>query len=203
MVWCASSFRGSYVSFCRCSNFSTQVCDSKIKQKFEKLIEIYFSDENNNTVGSIESTILCIRNAASGNLLQDDVHGLTTLILLFVLQFFIALGLIGLHSLAFSYLDDNVEEHEAPALIASALAAKFWGMQMGSLTALAVEFTSFGWFFGWFFLSPLLFILGILAILFPKRFLTTVVRQAANRILESSTNSRFKAISAHLNSLKL
>lgn len=133
-------------------------------------------------------SILCIR-LPMGNLMQDDPHSTTTLILLFVLQFGIALGVIAFYTLGFSYLDDNVHEHEAPALLGVALAAKFWGIQIGNLTALIVEFTPFGWWLGWFFLAPFLFIVGLLAAMFPRRLLSTVVRQAANTILESSTNA--------------
>lgn len=121
--------------------------------------------------------------------MQDNSHGITTLILLFALQFGIALGTIAFYTLGFSYLDDNVEEHESPALLAGALASKFWGIQLGSLTALLVEYSSFGWFLGWIFLSPILFIIGFLAVMFPRRLLSTVVRQAANNILETATNS--------------
>lgn len=127
--------------------------------------------------------------APSGNLILDNAHGITTLIMLFVLQFGIALGLIAFFALGFSYLDDNLHEHEAPALLAGALAARYWGMQLGSLLAFIVGFTPFGWFLGWIFLAPMLFTVGFLAVLFPRRLLSTVVRQAANNILESATNS--------------
>lgn len=127
--------------------------------------------------------------AVSGNLTQNGAHGITTLILLFVLQLGIGLGMIAFYTLGFSYLDDNVNEHESPALLAGVLAAKFWGYQLGSLISLLVGLTSFGWFFGWVFLSPILFVIGFLAVMFPRRLLSTVVRQAANFILESATNS--------------
>lgn len=113
---------------------------------------------------------------------------MTTLILLFVLQFGIALGLASLYTLGFSFLDDNSSEHESPGLIAVALAAKFLGFQLGSLTTVVVGWTSFGWWFGWVFLAPLLFTVGFIAALFPRRLLATVVQHAANSILESSTN---------------
>ena len=117
------------------------------------------------------------------------MHGTSTLILLFVLQLGIGLGMIAFYALGFSYLDDNVSEHESPALLAGALAAKFWGYQFGSMISLLVGFTSFGWFFGWIFLSPALFVVGIFALMFPRRLLSTVVRQAANFILESARNT--------------
>lgn len=109
--------------------------------------------------------------------------------MLFVLQFGIALGMIAFYTLGFSYLDDNVSEHESPALLAGALAAKFWGVQFGFFTSLIVGLTPFGWFLGWIFLAPILFTVGFLAVMFPRRLLSTVVRQAANSILESATNS--------------
>lgn len=146
-----------------------------------------FSDENNNTVDAIETSILCIRS--SPLLLGDNHHGITTLILLFALQFGIALGLVAFYALGFSYLDDNVSEHESPALLAGALAAKFWGIQMGFFTSLIVGFTPFSWFLGWILLAPFLFVIGFLAVMFPRRLLSTVVKQAANSILESATNS--------------
>lgn len=111
------------------------------------------------------------------------------MIFLFALQLGIALGLIAFYTLGFSYLDDNVNEHESPALLAGALAARFWGVQMGFFTSLVVGLTPFGWFLGWVFLAPVLFIIGFLAVMFPRRLLSTVVRQAANSILESATNS--------------
>ena len=124
-----------------------------------------------------------------------DLHSSTTLIMLFLLQFGIGLGIIAFYTLGFSYLDDNVHEHESPGLIAAALAAKFWGTQLGSLVSLIVGWTPFGWFLGWIILAPILFIIGFLAVMFPKRLLSTVVRQAANNILETSTNSAHATLS--------
>ncbi|KAL7041620.1 hypothetical protein ACKWTF_000836 [Chironomus riparius] len=148
---------------------------------------VHHSDENN-TIGAIELSMLCVRQRLE-NLTVTDLHSSTTLILLFVLQFGIGLGIIAFYSLGFSYLDDNVHEHESPGLIAAALAARFWGTQLGSLVSLMVGWSSFGWFLGWIILAPILFIIGFLAVMFPKRLLSTVVRQAANNILESSSNS--------------
>lgn len=146
-----------------------------------------FSTENNNTVDAIETSILCIRNT-SGNLTVDNPHSITTLILLFTLQLGIGLGMIAFYTLGFSYLDDNVSEHESPALLAAALAAKFWGVQVGFLTSIIVGISPFGWWLGWILLTPILFAIGFLAVLFPRKLLSTVVKQAANSILESSTN---------------
>lgn len=121
--------------------------------------------------------------------MSDNAHGITTLILLFVLQFGIALGLTSLYTLGLSFLDDNASEHESPALIAVVLASKFLGVQLGSVITVLVAWSSFGWWFGWIFFGPLLFTIGFIAALYPRRLLATVVQHAANSILESSTNS--------------
>lgn len=138
--------------------------------------------------------MLCIRHE-SENLMSSNIHSTTTLVLLFVLQLGIALGTIAFYTLGFSYLDDNVHEHESPGLIAGALAAKFWGIQIGPFISLIVNLTSFGWFLGWIILAPLLFIIGFIAVMFPKRLLSTIVRQAANSILETSTNASHASLS--------
>lgn len=138
--------------------------------------------------------MLCIRQR-SENLMSSNLHSTTTLVLLFVLQFGIALGIIAFYTLGFSYLDDNVYEHESPALIAAALAARFWGTQLGSLVSLIVGWSSFDWFLGWIVLAPILFTIGFFAVMFPRRLLSTVVRQAADNILETSTNNSLASLS--------
>jgi hypothetical protein len=75
------------------------------------------------------------------------------------------------------------------------LAAKFWGVQLGSLVSLIVGWTSFGWFLGWIILAPILFVIGFIAVMFPKKLLATVVRLAANDILETSTNQTHASLS--------
>lgn len=126
--------------------------------------------------------------------MQDNPHSITTLILLFGLQLGIGLGLIAFYTLGFSYLDDNVNEHESPALLAVALAAKFWGVQLGFMISIIVGVTPFGWWLGWILLTPVLFAIGFLAVMFPKRLLSTVVKQAANSILESATNQNHASL---------
>jgi MFS family permease len=79
--------------------------------------------EDNNTLDAIELPLLCIRQKSAE--ISTQMHSTTTLVLLFVLQLFIGLGIIAFYTLGFSYLDDNVYEHESPALIAGALAARF------------------------------------------------------------------------------
>jgi hypothetical protein len=165
----------------------------KINSIFYNFFSFYLSNEENNTVDAIETSNLCIRSAQQ-NMFSDDAHGITTLILLFVLQFGIALGITSLYTLGFSFLDDNVNEHESPGLIAVVLAAKFLGVQVGAMTSILIGLTSFGWWFGWVFLSPILFVTGFLAVMFPKRLLATVVKQAANSILESSTSASYASL---------
>jgi Organic Anion Transporter Polypeptide (OATP) family len=127
--------------------------------------------------------------------MSSSFHSLTTLILLFVLQLGIALGTIAFYTLGFSYIDDNVYEHESPALISAGLAAKYWGVQFGSLVSLIIGWTPFGWFLGWVILAPILFIIGFIAVMFPRKLLSTLVRQAANNILETSTNANHASLS--------
>lgn len=56
-------------------------------------------------------------STTSGNLTIEKPYTITTLILLFLLQFGIAAGNIVFFTLAFSYLDDNALAHNSPALI--------------------------------------------------------------------------------------
>lgn len=147
-------------------------------------------------------------STTNNHLTVERPYAITTLILLFILQFGIAAGNIVFFTLAFSYLDDNVLAHNSPALIgkknfkihsllltkvksetAAALAARFWGWQWGSALNYGVVETSLGWWLGWAIISPTLFILAFLISLFPKRLLTTVVRQAADNIIEVATNN--------------
>lgn len=48
---------------------------------------------------------------------------------------------------------------------------------------------AFGWWFGYAIISPIIFILAIVIGLFPIRMLKMVVRQAADTIIETATNS--------------
>lgn len=136
-------------------------------------------------------------------------HAITTLILLFTLQTGIAYGFVAFYTLGLTYLDDNSLEHNSPALIGNkfllpfrfseinslffltgaALAARYWGFQWGLGLSLAVHETSLGWWIGWVVISPILFILAVLISLFPMRLLKTVVRNAADTIIETATNS--------------
>lgn len=55
------------------------------------------------------------------NLTEEITYSVTTLIMLFVLQFGIALGNIAYYTLGLSYLDDNVLEHHSPAVIGNSI----------------------------------------------------------------------------------
>jgi hypothetical protein len=127
--------------------------------------------------------------------MSTNFQSMTTLVLLFVLQLAIALGTVAFFTLGFSYLDDNVHEHESPAFLAAAWAAKFLGTQLGPFVSLMVGFTDLGWFLGWVILAPILFIVGFIAVMFPKKLLSTIVRLAANSILETSTNASHATLS--------
>lgn len=77
------------------------------------------------------------------------------------------------------------------------MAAKLWGLQWGSAVYYGVAATPFGWWLGWTILAPIFFILAILISLFPKRLISTVVRQAADNIIEVATNNSQLSLSPH------
>jgi Organic Anion Transporter Polypeptide (OATP) family len=132
--------------------------------------------------------VLC--STLNANLTQTDVYEISTLVLLFVVQLTIAMANVAFYCLGLSYMDDNCREHESAALIAGAVAAKYWGGQLGLGVSVLVTATSFGWWFGWALLAPLLFLTGFFIALFPKRLPSTVVRLAANSIIETATSSQ-------------
>lgn len=72
---------------------------------------------------------------------------------------------------------------------AAALAARYIGIQLGYVLSLALHGISFGWWFGWSVISPVLFIIAIFIGLFPQQLLESRVRQAADTIVETATNS--------------
>lgn len=69
------------------------------------------------------------------------------------------------------------------------MAGKSFGNQCGYGLSLLLKETSLGWWFGWSIFSPIIFILAIVVGLFPSRLLATVVRHAAETIVERVTNS--------------
>lgn len=80
-------------------------------------------------------------------------------------------------------------------LTGSALASRFLGIQLGSVLSLVVNLSSFGWWFGWAILSPLLFIVATVISMFPRKLPLTLVRQAADKIVETATSSSQMSLS--------
>ncbi|XP_037902517.1 solute carrier organic anion transporter family member 2A1 [Hermetia illucens] len=130
-------------------------------------------------------TPLC-QKTANIKFTNGKPYAVDTLVLLFILQLGTSLGATVFYTLGFTYLDDNAELVDSPALIGTALAARFWGPQFGSAVSLAVNATPFTWWLGWTVIAPSLFILGFLLTLFPRRLLKTVIKMAANRIIETN-----------------
>lgn len=116
-------------------------------------------------------------------------HASTTLVFLFLLQTGIAYGFIGFYTLGLTYLDDNALAHNAPALIGAALAGRYLGYVLGNILSLFAREVFLGWWFGWAIISPLLLIIAIFIGLFPRRMIQTVVRRAADTIVETATLS--------------
>lgn len=81
--------------------------------------------------------------------------------------------------------------------IGTALASKVWGIQWGSALFYGISATPFGWWLGWTIIAPIFFILAILISLFPKRLISTVVRQAADNIIEVATNNSQLSLAPH------
>lgn len=116
-------------------------------------------------------------------------HAITTLIGLYLLQIGISYGFIAFYTLGLTYLDENAIEHNIPALIGAALAGRYLGFCFGNLLSLLTHGVALGWWLGWAIISPILFILAILIGLYPRRMIESVVRQAADTIVETATNS--------------
>lgn len=74
-------------------------------------------------------------------------------------------------------------------ILGAALAGKYIGTMLGNSLSLVVNLSSFGWWFGWALISPILLILAIIVGLFPRRLLSALIRQAAHTIVETATSS--------------
>lgn len=70
------------------------------------------------------------------------------------------------------------------------MASKYWGYQWAQGLSLFVKETKFGWWLGFSIISPIFLILAIIVALFPTRLLRYVVRQAADTIIETATQSQ-------------
>lgn len=121
--------------------------------------------------------------------MEEVPHAITTLIGLFLLQIGISYGFIAFYTLGLTYLDENAQQHNAPALIGAALAGRFFGFVLGNVLSLFTHEVSLGWWLGWAIISPILLIIAIIIGLFPRRMINAVVRQAADTIVETATNS--------------
>lgn len=151
----------------------------------------------------------------SAELQIERPWSITTLVLLFVAQAVIGIANIAFYCFGMSYLDDNLKEHQSPGYIGGdffgcnlrlfsnncvlystgcALATRVWGQQFGLAIVIAVSATSLSWWLGWVILGPIIFILGLLLGLFPKRLLSTLVRQAADDIIETATNNSTQSL---------
>lgn len=153
---------------------------------------VCFSDTGSVVAFSLDE--LCTEREIEA-LTSEKPYIVTTLVLLFIMASGIGLGNIAFYCLGLTYLDDNLKEHESPAFIGAALGARFWGIQFGSGVAFFVEAMPLGWWLGWSILCPVVFTVGLLISLFPKRLLKTAVELAANRILETVSTSNQNVLS--------
>lgn len=131
----------------------------------------------------------CIFSTSANLNVPQIPHSTITLIALFLLQIGFSYGFIAFYTLGLTYLDDNAIQHNVPALLGAALAARFLGFVFGNLLSMFVRQIYVGWWLGWAIICPLLLILAILIGLFPRRMIGTMVRQAADTIVETATNS--------------
>lgn len=69
------------------------------------------------------------------------------------------------------------------------MAGKYFGYMFGYGLLIILQETSLGWWFGWSILCPITFVFAVLVGLFPMRLLATVVRHAADTIVETATNT--------------
>ncbi|XP_067623989.1 solute carrier organic anion transporter family member 1A1 isoform X2 [Eurosta solidaginis] len=116
---------------------------------------------------------------------------LSTLILLFVLQFVLGLGSLAFYTIGLTYLDDNSPSIDSPAVLATVLGGRIFGLQVGSLLVLGVGASGLGWWLGWIILAPIVLISGIVLGLFPKHLPKTAIHQAAQRIIEETQTRTF------------
>lgn len=123
--------------------------------------------------------------------LSDQQSHMLTLILLFVLQLALGLASLAYYTIGVIYLDDNSPSVDSPAAIATVLASKIIGFQIGSFLIMGMGFASLGWWLGWAILAPIVFVTGLLLSLYPKRLPKTVIHQAAQRIIEESRFRQF------------
>ncbi|XP_005174920.1 solute carrier organic anion transporter family member 1A1 [Musca domestica] len=138
-----------------------------------------------------EEDSICATTWQTGKLLSVENSKLLILAMLFVLQFALGLGSLAFYTIGITYIDDNSDSIDSPAVIATAFGAKIAGLQTGSMLVLGVGAIGLGWWLGWVILAPLVIVTGILLGLFPKQLPKTVIHQAAQRIIEESRSRQF------------
>uniref|UniRef100_A0A034W6D8 Solute carrier Organic anion transporter family member 1A1 n=1 Tax=Bactrocera dorsalis TaxID=27457 RepID=A0A034W6D8_BACDO len=137
------------------------------------------------------TTNLCNITPYQKSILTAQQAQLSTLILLFVLQFALGFANLAFYTIGTTYLDDNSASIDSPAVIGTALAGRIFGLQVGSFVVLGVGATTLGWWLGWLILAPLVLLSGIVLGLFPKRLPKTVIHHAAQRIIEETQTRTF------------
>lgn len=148
-----------------------------------------FSSASSSTVNLHTVNLQCIISASANLSIAEIPHSITTLIGLFILQIGLSYGFIAFYTLGLTYLDDNAIQHNVPALLGAALAGRYLGFVFGNLLSMFMRQVHLGWWLGWAIICPILLILAILIGLFPRRMVGTMVRQAADTIVETATNS--------------
>lgn len=161
-----------------------------IKLSFCHFYYKFFSSSSNSTINLHTVNLQCtIATTASLSLPEIPAHSITTLIGLFILQIGLAYGFIAFYTLGLTYLDDNAIQHNVPALIGAAIGARYLGFVFGNLLSMFMRQVFLGWWLGWAIICPILLTLATLIGLFPRRMIGTMVRQAADTIVETATNS--------------
>lgn len=111
------------------------------------------------------------------------------LIMLFVLQLFLGLSSLAFYTIGLTYIDDNSKIFDSPAMIGITLAAKFFGLESGSLLTLSVDAANLGWWLGWIVIAPAVCISGILLGLFPRKLPRDVRKlDSGNNLNNNSEN---------------
>uniref|UniRef100_A0A1A9WZQ3 Kazal-like domain-containing protein n=1 Tax=Glossina brevipalpis TaxID=37001 RepID=A0A1A9WZQ3_9MUSC len=108
------------------------------------------------------------------------------LIMLFVLQLLLGLSSLAFYTIGLTYIDDNSKMFDSPAMIGITLAAKFFGVESGSLLTLSVDAANLGWWLGWIVIAPAVCVSGILLGLFPKKLPQRVI--SGNNLDSNSPN---------------
>ncbi|XP_073822418.1 organic anion transporting polypeptide 33Eb isoform X1 [Musca autumnalis] len=140
---------------------------------------------------TVEEDSICATTLQSGKLVSLENSKFLILAMLFILQFALGLGSLAFYTIGITYIDDNSDSIDSPAVIATVFGAKLVGLQAGSMLVLGVGAIGLGWWLGWAMLAPVVIVSGILLGLFPKQLPKTVIHQAAQRIIEETRSRQF------------